>query len=41
MTVRYRTDDGKNRIVDVTEIEIDSITDTDMTVKNGKLIIRG
>lgn len=40
MTIRYVTVEGLYKIIEVTEVEVDPITNADMTSRNGKLLVR-
>lgn len=40
MTIRFVTVEGQYKILEVTEVEVEPITNTDMTAHDGKLMIR-
>ena len=40
MTIRFVTVEGQYKIIEVTEVEVEPITNSDMTSHNGKLLIK-
>lgn len=40
MTIRYVTVEGSYKIIEVTEVEIEPVTNTNINVHNGKMMIR-
>lgn len=40
MTVRLLTTTGEHKILECIKVEVDPVTNTDMTVKNGVMLIK-
>lgn len=40
MTIRYVTVEGNYKIIEVTEVEIEPVTNTNINVHNGKMMIK-